>query len=59
MPKLTFAGVRLPLICVHNREAMLVRGDKQSVGYKKLRTEFQFQKPYDGGSGGNAFLSVN
>ena len=31
---LTFAGARLPLYCAYNGEITVIRGDRQSIGYK-------------------------
>ena len=39
---LIFAGARLPLFCVHNREANVIIGDKQSIGYKRSDINFSF-----------------
>ncbi len=39
---LTFAGAKLPLFYVHNDEATLIKGDRQSIGYKRSNLDFQF-----------------
>ncbi len=39
---LTFAGVRLPLYYIDNYELIIVKGDKQSLGYKKSDVNFEF-----------------
>jgi len=39
---LTFAGARLPLLIIENQMANLIRGDRQSIGYKKSVLSFQF-----------------
>ncbi len=40
--QITFAGARLPLICIFKDELTLVKGDKQSIGYKKSDLGFAF-----------------
>ncbi|MDM8524069.1 SpoIIE family protein phosphatase [Desulfococcaceae bacterium HSG8] len=42
--QLTFSGARLPLICIHNSETTVIKGDKQSIGYKKSDINFEFTK---------------
>ncbi|MDM8522600.1 PAS domain S-box protein [Desulfococcaceae bacterium HSG8] len=39
---LTFAGARLPLICIHNNEITTIKGDRQSVGYRRSDLDFSF-----------------
>ncbi len=39
---LTFAGARLPLIRVRNGEASMIKGDRQSIGYKRSDLGFDF-----------------
>ncbi len=39
---LTFAGARLPLFCVHDDEVTVIKGDRESVGYKKSSLNFNF-----------------
>lgn len=39
---LTFAGARLPLYYVHNDEVKVIKGDRQSIGYKKSDLKFNF-----------------
>jgi len=39
---LTFAGANLPLFYVRNGEAEIIRGDKQSIGYKRSDLNFKF-----------------
>ncbi len=39
---LTFAGARLPLYYINNGELTIVKGDKQSLGYKKSDIKFKF-----------------
>ncbi|MCP4347643.1 MAG: serine/threonine-protein phosphatase [Desulfobacterales bacterium] len=39
---LTFAGARLPLYYVHNRELAVIKGDKQSIGYKRSDLNFKY-----------------
>jgi len=41
-PHLIFAGARLPLFYVHNREVTVIKGDKQSIGYKRSDPDFEF-----------------
>jgi len=41
-PELIFAGAKLPLICVHNDELNLIKGDKKSIGYRKSKLNFEF-----------------
>ncbi|MCP4347291.1 MAG: AAA family ATPase [Desulfobacterales bacterium] len=40
--QLTFAGARLPLIYIHNDEINVIKGDKQSIGYKRSDVNFNF-----------------
>ncbi len=39
---LIFAGARLPLIYVLNGESHIIKGDRQSLGYRKSNTDFNF-----------------
>ncbi|OQY58482.1 MAG: hypothetical protein B6245_11670 [Desulfobacteraceae bacterium 4572_88] len=39
---LTFSGARLPLIYVHKGELTEIRGDRQSVGYKRSDLNYMF-----------------
>ncbi len=39
---LTFAGAKLPLIYVHNDELTVIKGDRQSIGYRKSDLNFRF-----------------
>lgn len=39
---LLFAGARLPLYYIHNDELNIIKGDKQSVGYKRSDVNFNF-----------------
>ncbi len=39
---LDFAGARLPLITIHNNEVSIVKGDRESVGYKSSDLNFDF-----------------
>ncbi|MDM8551896.1 AAA family ATPase [Desulfobacterales bacterium HSG2] len=41
-PRLIFAGAKLPLFYVHNREVTVIKGDKQSIGYKRSDPDFGF-----------------
>lgn len=41
--KLLFAGARLPLVYVENQEIKMIRGDRQSLGYKKSDVHFTFK----------------
>ncbi len=34
---LIFSGAKLPLICVYNDELTVIKGDRQSIGYKQSR----------------------
>lgn len=40
--ELTFSGARLPLIYMHNNELKIIKGDRQSVGYRKSDLNFSF-----------------
>jgi len=40
--ELTFAGARLSLTCVHKDEISVIKGDRQSIGYKKSDLNFSF-----------------
>jgi PAS domain S-box-containing protein len=39
---LTFAGAKMPLYCVRKGESLIIRGDKQSIGYKRSDLNFDF-----------------
>ncbi len=39
---LVFAGAKLPLYCVNNGQIEVVKGDKQSLGYKRAKVDFSF-----------------
>jgi len=39
---LTFAGAKQPLIYIHNEELTTIKGDRQSVGYKRSDVNFKF-----------------
>jgi serine phosphatase RsbU (regulator of sigma subunit) len=39
---LTFAGAKLPLIYIHNDELIYIKGDRESIGYKKSNLNFDF-----------------
>ncbi|WP_207680085.1 SpoIIE family protein phosphatase [Desulfonema magnum] len=39
---LVFAGARLPLVYVHNDTSHIIKGDRQSLGYRKSNTDFNF-----------------
>ncbi|MCP4108891.1 MAG: response regulator [Desulfobacteraceae bacterium] len=39
---LTFSGARLPLLCVRDNSATVIKGDKHSIGYKRSDTNFNF-----------------
>gem|GEM_PF-1853030 len=39
---LTFAGARLPIFCVHESNVRIIKGDKQSIGYKSSDVNFDF-----------------
>jgi PAS domain S-box-containing protein len=40
--RLVFAGAKLSLFCVHNGEVNVIRGDKQSIGYKRSDLNFNY-----------------
>jgi PAS domain S-box-containing protein len=40
--RLIFAGAKLPLYYIHNEKLTLIKGDKQSLGYKKSDLNFTF-----------------
>ena len=40
--ELTYAGAKLPLFYTLNNEMTLIKGDKQSIGYKKSDLKFRF-----------------
>ena len=40
---LTFAGARLPLNYIKNNKINTIKGDKQSLGYKKAQVDFPFK----------------
>ncbi len=39
---LIFAGARLPLLCIHNDKVTTIKGDRQSIGYKRSDLNFNF-----------------
>ncbi|CAN2041169.1 two-component system, sensor histidine kinase ChiS [Candidatus Magnetomoraceae bacterium gMMP-15] len=39
---LTFAGAKLPLICVSDGKVKVTKGDRQSIGYKNAKIDFDF-----------------
>ncbi len=39
---ITFAGARLPLIYVHDDRLTIIKGDKQSIGYRKSDLNFTY-----------------
>jgi len=39
---LTFAGAKLPLYYIQDGQAHIIKGDKQSIGYKKADLDFDF-----------------
>jgi len=39
---LTFASAKFPLFCARNREICVVKGDRQSIGYKRSDLNFNF-----------------
>ncbi len=39
---LTFAGARLPLLYIHNGEINFIKGDRQSIGYKRSDLDFNY-----------------
>jgi len=41
--QLTYAGARLPLIYICNDEVNVIKGERQSIGYKKTDLDFRFQ----------------
>ncbi len=40
--QLIFAGAKLPLLHIYDDEITVVKGDRQSIGYKKSDLEFEF-----------------
>ncbi len=40
--RLTFAGARLPLYVAHNGDIKVIKGDRQSIGYKRSNLDFIF-----------------
>ncbi len=40
--RLTFAGARLPLYVVHNGDIKVIKGNRQSIGYKRSNLDFTF-----------------
>lgn len=39
---LTFAGAKLPLVYIHNEKITIVKGDRQSIGYRRSELNFNF-----------------
>jgi len=42
LQQLTFAGAKLPLICIQDGELQVVNGNRQSIGYKKSDPHYIF-----------------
>jgi len=40
---LTFAGAKLPLFFIRNNQVVMIKGDKQSLGYKRSKVDFEFR----------------
>ena len=40
--RLTFAGARLPLVCFCDNQMKLIKGDRESIGYKECNLDFDF-----------------
>ncbi len=40
--QITFAGAKSPLIYIHNDEVSIIKGDRESVGYKRSNLNFSF-----------------
>jgi len=43
---LTYAGAKLPLTYLQNGKLVTLKGDRQSIGYKKSNLEFEFTNHY-------------
>ncbi|MBU2514713.1 response regulator [bacterium] len=41
---LSFSGARLPLVTVHNGDTTIIKGDRESIGYKKSNLDYRFTK---------------
>ncbi len=41
---LSFSGARLPLLAMHNGSTTFMKGDRQSIGYKKSDLDFEFTR---------------
>lgn len=41
---LSFSGARLPLLMVNEGEASIIKGDRQSIGYRKSDLDYEFNK---------------
>lgn len=54
-PDLTFSGAKLPLLCVRNNEVRVVRGDKQSMGYRRSDMRYKFTNHIIAAEKGMAF----
>lgn len=70
----TFAGAKIPLIHIHEEKLTMIKGDRQSIGYKKDNTDYEFTNHeipihpgirfylssdgYTGQPGGPKFLSI-
>ncbi len=44
--RLIFAGAKLPLIYVINKEIIIIKGDRQSIGYKRSDLKFDYTDHY-------------
>jgi serine phosphatase RsbU (regulator of sigma subunit)/ABC-type amino acid transport substrate-binding protein len=41
-PALTFSGAKIPLYYVHNGELTVIKGDRQSIGYRRSDVNFDY-----------------
>ncbi|HHC25492.1 MAG TPA: hypothetical protein ENK58_08815, partial [Desulfobacterales bacterium] len=53
--QLIFAGAKLPLLHIYDDEIIVVKGDRQSIGYKRSDLEFEFTNHIINIKGGMSF----
>lgn len=41
--KIIYAGAKTPLFYIQNNELKIFKGDRESIGYKKSKTEYEFE----------------
>jgi ligand-binding sensor domain-containing protein/serine phosphatase RsbU (regulator of sigma subunit) len=58
--QLTFSGAKLSLYCVHDDDVMTIKGDRQSIGYKRSDLSFEYTNhPLEIRAGMRFYLSTD